>query len=183
MTEEASMDAMQKLRSEVALSPQHSTDDVRSAKSVPQTQTPNYLHLDPGSQRRASGITAKSLGLCLALLVAFVAVRIHIRYDIKQLYKLYSSGSDPHRNIYYNPKPGVVPEEDAFVKPLIGRKGELGGVFDLRATVWVKDNGTPSQNRGNSETIIFTDTVFRGVTLRDNRLRTEIQLQIPTQIL
>ncbi|PPQ99840.1 hypothetical protein CVT24_009634 [Panaeolus cyanescens] len=150
--------------------------------------SPNHLQLDPGPKKRpARRITPRGVCFALALLIAFGVVMM----TLSIIRGLLRSLSKPHIKLYQDPKSGIV-SGPTVVKPLVGKQGELGGLFDLRATVWIKENlehehtkredDDTEPKREGKETVLVEETIFTGVSLHDKSVKTAINLRIPTEI-
>ncbi|PPR05042.1 hypothetical protein CVT24_010188 [Panaeolus cyanescens] len=126
---------------------------------------------------------------CLFLGLPFLTI-VSIRVALFS-WSVYQRFQDPHVHASHDEKSAIPVQESMIVRPLIGKKGELGGVFDVIATVWIKEKfvkDTPSERpwesvlndwQKRSTTPIFSKTVFEGVTLQDKLLQTAVELQIP----
>ncbi|KAF9039243.1 hypothetical protein BJ165DRAFT_1407451 [Panaeolus papilionaceus] len=100
--------------------------------------------------------------------------------------------SKPHASDYVYPMSGTLPGS-AVLKPLIGKRADPGGLFDIYATVWMRvpklawpESGQEPERdsaiQSPSESVLFSGTVFTAIHLQEKNLRTAIELQIPTDI-
>lgn len=138
----------------------------------------------PKRARRACSFLGLPFLAALSIGVAYISWRVYARFE------------DPHVHAYWNREgdPNATMVEALVVQPLIGKKGELGGEFDIIATVWIKEKHVPDTSERPWENLvaewqkqstipIFSKTVFEGVSLQDKHLRTEVDLEIPVHYL
>lgn len=102
----------------------------------------------------------------------------------------------PHSALYLDPKMSSF-EEQEVVRPLVDRDT----AFDIVATVWVRSRAaegkvpvevpmsTNAKNSGPRETsnlveeVIFSEKIFKGLTLKDKNVMTSVKLRVPIEIL
>ena len=66
-------------------------------------------------------------------------------------------------------------ENTRVIRPLV-RKGDK---FDIAATVWAR-TGASVDGKGEEEPV-YSDIIFRGVTLQDKGLLTSVKVSVPTK--
>lgn len=140
------------------------------------------LVLDPGPQpRRRSRPSCRCfLWLCLTL---FCIISIYLGFltlrTIVNLIKSPHSHQFQDLNILYSP--------NDVVKPLV----DSNQTFDVVATVWLRQpidttlegwHGAEG-SKLLAEEAIYSDTIFRGLHLKDKNIRAAVNLSIPTEIL
>ncbi|KAJ2932407.1 hypothetical protein H1R20_g4730, partial [Candolleomyces eurysporus] len=137
------------------------------------------LDLFPGTvtsrKRRISG--------CKCMLLAFgILIFLLVSMGITQFVSSVLPGvREPHNLLYENKTLAEVKNMSTVVRPLVDRDQR----FDVVATVWVRtldprwDRASERHDWMHGEDHIFSDTVFRGVTLMDEHIHTKINLSIP----
>lgn len=106
------------------------------------------------------------------------AVLFTVTFIIRSAHTSYSDLSHPHRALYHKADSAQPQELTAVVQPLIDEKQR----FDIFATIWLR---VPSKNLDGDtdlteEIVIFEDTVFKGVGLKDKTHHSIINYRIPT---
>ena len=147
------------------------------------------LKLDPGTTpKRTRRSTCKCIGYSLAT-IALVGLFL-------ALFTVFSSlrqwAVHPHKWMYHNATLEEVKNRRSVVQPLIGATQ----TFDIVATVWIREPGDESKNEESKgdgivesvtalprETSLFSDVVFRGLTLKDKWASKSVDLRIPTKVL
>jgi len=156
--------------------------------SFPSIREP-ALKLDPGPAPRSKG-TARSRFVYKILRYAFsllaIALLGYVALSIVRRLRF-----TPHKEMYH--KLGNDIRVGEVVQPLIGKNQ----TFDVVATVWIRDDN-PNPRPGDYESMpsirgsvskhitekaIFTDTIFRGVSITDKGLKTSVQIEISTAVL
>ncbi|KAJ2932378.1 hypothetical protein H1R20_g4723, partial [Candolleomyces eurysporus] len=168
-----------------ALSPTYKNQSVPEIAFVfPMATSSRYekLDLDPGTvptrKRRTSGCKCMlfAVGILISLLVSIGIAKF--------LSSLYHVMQEPHSFLYENKTLAEVRNMSTVVRPLVDRDQK----FDIVATVWVRtldprDGASEQYNWMHGEDHIFSDTVFRGVTLMDEHIHTRVNLSIPLETL
>ncbi|KAF5318932.1 hypothetical protein D9611_013689 [Ephemerocybe angulata] len=137
------------------------------------------LNLDPGlpKRKRPSGCRCLllSCGTLLALLVlAGIGALAHFGYQ---------QARQPHGFMYANKTLEELDDLSTVVRPLIDEDRK----FDILATVWVVDYAADFENRRRAwvgpapEYHIFSDVIFRGLTLKSKHVHTQVNLTIPLE--
>ncbi|KIJ29223.1 hypothetical protein M422DRAFT_188779 [Sphaerobolus stellatus SS14] len=94
--------------------------------------------------------------------------------------------------MYENARLEEVKDRRTVVRPLV----DGTQTFDIAATVWIRepssqledeieggeDEGTQSDSDVPHEIPLFSDIIFRRLTLKDKRALKEVNLQIPTEV-
>ncbi|KAF8815502.1 hypothetical protein BYT27DRAFT_7249163 [Phlegmacium glaucopus] len=100
----------------------------------------------------------------------------------------YILAKDPHRSLYQD-LTATYGQQDV-VHPLV----DANQTFDIVATVWLRADREPPANVTKDgtpvwrdplalvETAIFTETIFRGLRLRDKNVKTAVNFRVPTEI-
>ncbi|KJA18904.1 hypothetical protein HYPSUDRAFT_144309 [Hypholoma sublateritium FD-334 SS-4] len=143
--------------------------------------TTQELKLDPGPQRRQrSKFSCKRLLwtivviVCLALTYVVYLILRNVTNWIRA----------PHSHLFQDL---TVPyKRNEVVRPLI----DSNATFDIVATVWLRQNELrPALEDTNTtkgpmlvEDAIYSDTIFRGLHLKDKGVKTTVNLSVPTQI-
>ncbi|KAJ2932394.1 hypothetical protein H1R20_g4724, partial [Candolleomyces eurysporus] len=138
------------------------------------------LDIDPGTvpsrRRRMSG--CKCMLLAVGILISLL-VSIGIA---KFVSSVFHGLREPHNSLYENKTLAEVKNMANVVRPLVDRDQK----FDIVATVWVRtldprDDASGRYGWMHGEDHIFSDTVFRGVTLMDEHVHTKVNLSIPLE--
>ncbi|KAJ2929921.1 hypothetical protein H1R20_g7160, partial [Candolleomyces eurysporus] len=137
------------------------------------------LDIDPGTvpsrRRRMSG--CKCMLLAVGILISLL-VSIGIA---KFVSSVFHGLREPHNSLYENKTLAEVKNMANVVRPLVDRDQK----FDIVATVWVRTLDPRDDASGRygwmHEDHIFSDTVFRGVTLMDEHVHTKVNLSIPLE--
>lgn len=144
------------------------------------THNPNTL--DPGRlHARKRSISSCT---CLLYLALIAIVLIVIRFFTVTIYAMIENAQSPHKAIYQNvTSMEEVKNRANVVQPLVGE----GQKFDVAATVWVRDStyeGEGADGDGiRNERALFSDVVFRDLTLKDKNKYTSVHFQLPLSIL
>jgi hypothetical protein len=147
------------------------------------------LVVDPGPPTRNKlRVTCNLTRTLWTLLLAILLSAGYFGYNVVQ--KNYIRAKDPHRALYQDLRVTYGPED--VVHPLV----DADQTFDIVATVWLRTDprepapnvtkdGTPVWHDPSAlvETAIFTETVFRGLQLRDKNVKAAVKFQVPTEIL
>ncbi|KAF9484580.1 hypothetical protein BDN70DRAFT_106138 [Pholiota conissans] len=141
---------------------------------------PGELRLDPGPRpRRSSRLSWKcialsfvGLGSVFGAFIVYNVIRAFMRQDV-----------GVHTRMYQDLK--VTYNASQVVRPLV----DANQTFDIVATVWLRQDTLTldeitSVSGGPilSEKAIYSETVFRGVRLEDQDLKTAVDLRVPTEI-
>ncbi|RXW19290.1 hypothetical protein EST38_g6566 [Candolleomyces aberdarensis] len=129
----------------------------------------------PSRKRRISG--CKCMLLAVGILILLVSIGI-ARFVSSVLHGV----REPHNLLYENKTLAEVKNMSTIVRPLVDRDQR----FDIVATVWVRtldsgDNASGQYDWMHGEDHVFSDTVFRGVTLMDEHVHTKVNLSIPLE--
>ena len=117
-----------------------------------------------------------AVGILIALLVSILVAKIAS--------SIFNGMREPHDFLYENKTLAEVKNMSAVVRPLVDRDQK----FDIVTTVWVRkldprDNASARYDWMHGEDHIFSDTVFRGLTLMDEHVHTQVNLSIPLETL
>ncbi|KAF8995540.1 hypothetical protein BDQ17DRAFT_1430285 [Cyathus striatus] len=145
------------------------------------TKNELYLSLDPGIQHRKPSSPCKCLIwsgiICIGLFAAICAILV--------LFFIYSlvmvavrSLNSPYAWAYHNTTLEGVTNHSNVVRPLI----DEGQTFDIVASVWVRNGPFRGLNEPVPEALLFSDVVFRGVSLKDRGILSKVSFQVPTSI-
>lgn len=93
--------------------------------------------------------------------------------------ELYHVASLPHAFMYENKTLEEVQDLQTVVRPLVDEQQK----FDIVATVWVPTSKTVRGRSLEEEDHIFSDVIFRGLTLQDKHVHAQVNLSIPLNIL
>ena len=118
------------------------------------------------------------MGCTLALGVGIVAAVLFVSFGMQVL----DDARYPHKYLYENKTLEEMKSAlDHVVQPLVDEKHK----FDIVATVWAKDEMGPRDPFTGAlrEAPIFSEVVFRGVTLMDKHVHTTVNLSIPVKFL
>lgn len=142
------------------------------------------LKLDPGPQpRRRSKFSCKRLLWTIVAIVCLALTYVTVVYLI--LRNMTNWIGAPHSHLFQDL---TVPyKRNEVVRPLI----DSNVTFDIVATVWLRQNDLqPASEDTNTtkgpilvEDAIYSDTLFRGLHLKDKGVKTTVNLSVPTQIL
>lgn len=142
------------------------------------------LKLDPGPQprRRPRQTCSRCVlwtSLALVGLAASYGAYVVLRYAVRFV-------NTPHFLQLHDLSVPYKPNE--VLKPLVSREQ----TFDVVATVWVhRDGGSDAGDASAlktgrqelAEDVVYSDTVFRGLRLKDKNVKTAVNLSVPTEVL
>ncbi|KAF8811336.1 hypothetical protein BYT27DRAFT_7161118 [Phlegmacium glaucopus] len=146
----------------------------------------NELRLDPGTPARRN----RSSGCKQILIILLVTIGLVASLFIgRRIISVYHGVWEPHKALLHKTNSG-----DPVVRPLIDEKQ----TFDIVATVWLRTNDSSSgsdnldqkldANANNgivstlpTERAIFTETVFKGLRLKDKEIRATVKYSVPTE--
>jgi len=147
------------------------------------------LVVDPGPPtRNKPRVTRNSARSLWILLLVILISGGYFGYSV--VLTSYIHSKHPHRALYQDLTVKYGPGD--VVRPLV----DANQTFDIVATVWLRTgprepaanvtkDGTPVWHDPLAlvETAIFTETVFRGLRLRDKNVKAAVKFRVPTEIL
>ncbi len=140
------------------------------------------LALDPGPQpRRRSKSGCKRLLWTIVVIICLTAT--YFVYVV--LRNVTNWFREPHSHLFQDL---TVPYKlNDVVRPLV----DTNTTFDIVATVWLRQNELEQAGEVTNvtkgpvlvEEAIYTDTIFRGLHLKDKGVKTTVNFSVPTEIL
>ncbi|KAF5346852.1 hypothetical protein D9756_010607 [Leucocoprinus leucothites] len=136
----------------------------------------DQLRLNPGApirKPRSAGRFCLWLTILLVCLVGGTTVFFFVKGIVYQL-------RHPHSQMYYDKPESEINDWSIVVQPMIGKKDS----FDIVASVWIRDDdgrdgGLYVDGKEQPERLIFSETVFRDLTLKSKNVLKNVTLAVP----
>jgi len=107
-----------------------------------------------------------------------ISLSVLVIFAIRFAYPLVKTAAirftDPYSELFLKDLEGSEGENTEIVKALVGKDDK----FDIAASVWIS---TGQQGAMTTEAKpLYSDIIFRGVTLKDKGLLTSVRIKVPT---
>ncbi|KIJ29221.1 hypothetical protein M422DRAFT_37029 [Sphaerobolus stellatus SS14] len=140
------------------------------------------LKLDPGTVPRRQ---RSSICKCFLYSVAIMTIFLFGLGAMTILSSLRDNFIYPHKWMYQNATLEDIKDRSSIVRPLVDRTQ----TFDIAATVWIREPTSQLENEiEGKETLIpaevplFSDIIFRKLSLKDKWASNQVNLRIPTKV-
>ncbi|KAF8992166.1 hypothetical protein BDQ17DRAFT_1546592 [Cyathus striatus] len=132
------------------------------------------LNLNPGGPHRRP----VSIWMCYFYTTTIFLLSTLAVLKLADPWRFYKNIRSPHASIYQNATLDKILNRTSVIQPMIDEKQK----FDIVASVWVRDGPISEENEAVTEKLLFSDIVFRDVTLKDKGVMNEVNVQVPTAI-
>ncbi|KAJ3523861.1 hypothetical protein NMY22_g11250 [Coprinellus aureogranulatus] len=129
----------------------------------------------PSSTRPVPRVPS-ALSKSLLLWAILGGIAVWVASDLWSRFEIWAY--TPHQFLYENRTLEEVTDLQEVVRPLVDRDQR----FDVVATVWSRRPG-PHIGARNAEDVLFSDVVFRGLTLGSKGVRSQVNFSVPLSVL